>query len=72
MKYSRSTEHRSGFETSAGTRHIIYAALARNQEHVGRTFDVGRVLGFLWNDCTLQCQDRTLKNHGSAEPSDCA
>ena len=53
LEHPNSIEHRSGFETFSGTRHLIVAALARNQEHMGRTFDVGRVLGFLWNDCTI-------------------
>jgi len=52
MEHPKSIEHRSGFEGFSGTRDLLLAALARNQEHIGRTFDVGRVLGFLWNDCT--------------------
>ena len=52
MEHPKSIEHRSGFEAFSGTRHLLLAALARNEEHMGRTFDVGRVLGFLWNDCS--------------------
>jgi len=52
MEHPKAHEHRSGFDTFSGTRHSILAALARNREHVGCTSDVGRVLGFLWSDCT--------------------
>jgi len=65
MEHPKSIEHRSGFETFAGTRHLILAALARNQEHMGRTFDVGRVLGLLWNDCIDEIALQNDRNFGA-------
>ena len=60
MEHPKSIEHRSLFETFSGTRHFINAALARNQEHMGRTSDVGGVLGFLWNDFMLSIPLRCI------------
>ena len=44
-------EQKSGFDNCLLTRHWFSATFTRNEEHMGGTFDLVRVLGFLWNDC---------------------